>query len=69
MCGCMVDIQSLAASNRRGEKGERKMIETTAAKYNALPITMGGHKKRIGLIYGAPERTCCTNILTLRANV
>jgi len=45
------------------------MIETTAAKYNALSITMGGHKKRIGLIYGAPERTCCTNILTLRANV
>jgi len=28
---------------RRGKKEERK-IETTAAKYNDLSITMGGHK-------------------------
>jgi len=39
----MVNIQSAIAENRRGEKKEeerrRRKIETTAAKYNGLPIT------------------------------
>jgi len=38
MCGSMVDIQSATAENRRGKKKE----ETTAAKYNGLPITTYG---------------------------
>jgi len=37
----MVDVQSLTADNRRGNKGKRRRkknkIETTAAKYNGLP--------------------------------
>jgi len=48
MCGSMVDIQSPTGEIRRVEKEERKKErkkETTAAKYNVLPITMGGHKK------------------------
>jgi len=46
----MVDIQSPTADIRRGkkkkeeEKKKKKKTETTAAKYNGLPITMGGHK-------------------------
>jgi len=41
----MVDIQSATAEIRRGRKEERRRkIETTAAKYNGLPITAGGHK-------------------------
>jgi len=46
MCGSMADIQSPTAENRRGKKKkeeEKRKIETTAAKYNGLPITMGGH--------------------------
>jgi len=40
----MVDIQSATAENRQGkEEEERRQAETTAAKYNGLPITMGGH--------------------------
>jgi len=46
----MVDIQSPTAVIRQGKrrrkkerkKGRRK-IEITVAKYNGLPITMGGH--------------------------
>jgi len=38
----MVDIQFTAAENRR-EKKEESI--TTAAKYDGLPITMGGHKE------------------------
>jgi len=35
----MVDIQSPTAENRRGKKkAEKKKIETTAAKYNGLPL-------------------------------
>jgi len=46
----MVDIQSLTAKNRREKKEKeeeesRRKIETTAAKYNGLQITMGGHIK------------------------
>jgi len=42
-----VDIQSPTAENRQGKKEERrrKKKETTAAKYNSLPITVGGHNK------------------------
>jgi len=40
----MVHIQSATAENSRGKKRRRK-IETTAAKYNGRPITMGGHKQ------------------------
>jgi len=36
----MVNIQSATAENRRGK---REKIKTTAAKYNGMPITMGGH--------------------------
>jgi len=50
MCESMVDIQSPTAEIRRGkERRRRKMkeekIETTAAKYNGLPISMGGYTK------------------------
>jgi len=40
----MVDIQCPTALIRRGKK-ERRKIETTAAQYNGLPITLGGDKK------------------------
>jgi len=48
MCGSIVDIRS-TAKNRREKKKERrkKKTVTTAAKYNGLPITMGGHKEEI----------------------
>jgi len=47
MYGSMVDIQSPTAEIRRGKKKkERRKIETTAAKYNGLSITMGGHKEQ-----------------------
>jgi len=46
MCGSMVDIQSPTAEIRRGKKEKRRKIETTAAKYNGLPITVGSHNKR-----------------------
>jgi len=45
MCESMVDIQSPTAENRRGKK-EDERIETTAAKYNGLPVTMGGHNQQ-----------------------
>jgi len=49
MCGSMVGIQPPTTENRRGKEEER----TTAAKYNGLPITMGGHtgvqRKKISL--------------------
>ena len=32
-------------NKERGKKDERKKTETTAAKHNGLPITMGSHKK------------------------
>jgi len=61
----MVDIhiQSPTAENRRGKKEEKRKTKNTAAKYNGLPITMGGHSKNItrptGLIvfvmYYVPE--------------
>jgi len=51
MCGSTVDIQSPTAlrlgegkKKKERRKKERKKIETTAAKYNGLPITMNGHK-------------------------
>ena len=51
----MVDIQPPTA--RIGEEKRRK-IETTAAKYNDLPITMGGHaiktKARFGRLVRPP---------------
>jgi len=52
MSGSVVDVLSATAKIRRGKerkerKKERKKIETTAAKYNGLPITMGGRNKRI----------------------
>jgi len=37
-----IDIQSPTA--RIGEEKRRKIETTAAAKYNDLPITMGGHK-------------------------
>jgi len=46
MCGSMVDIQSPTAEIRRGKKKKEEKIETTAVKYNGLPITMGGHNYR-----------------------
>jgi len=37
----MVDIQSATLENRQGKnKEERKKIETTAGKFNDLPIAM-----------------------------
>jgi len=46
VCGSIVDIQSPAAEIRRGkEEEERKKVETTVAKYNGLPITIGGHNE------------------------
>ena len=42
----MVDIQFTTAENRRGKKGTRKKKKKkvpTAAKYNGLPMTTGGH--------------------------
>jgi len=39
----MVDIHSATTENRRGKKKEEiKKLETTGAKYNVLPVTMGG---------------------------
>jgi len=46
MCGSMVDIQSPTAEIRRGKK-ERRRLVTTAAKYNGLSVTMGGHNKSL----------------------
>jgi len=51
MCGIMVDIKSPTDENRRGKnkkkkKERKKKIEITAAKYNGLSITVGGHKKK-----------------------
>jgi len=45
----MVDIQFSTAENRQGKKKEeeRKKKVTTAAKYNGLPITMGGHNETV----------------------
>jgi len=49
----MLDIQSATAEIRRGKKErrkkkkERRKIETTAARYNGLPITMGGQKNQL----------------------
>jgi len=43
----MIDIQSPTAEIRRGKKEEREKIETAAAKYNGLPIAMGGHKETV----------------------
>jgi len=41
----MLDIQSRTTENRQGKKKEEERnIETTAAKYNGLPITMGGQR-------------------------
>jgi len=40
MCGSMVDIQSMAAETRRGQK-ERRQIEITGQKYNGLPYYIG----------------------------
>jgi len=37
----MVDIQSATAEIRRGEKEERKKIETAGQKYNGLPYSIG----------------------------
>ena len=41
-------IQSPTAEIMRGKKEERKKIETAAAKYNDLPITMGRHNEFYG---------------------
>jgi len=30
---------------KKGKRNKGRNIETTAAKHNGLPITMGGHKK------------------------
>jgi len=59
MCGSMVHIQSPTAENRRGKKkkeSKKRKIETTAAKYNGLPIrpTMGAHNND-------PDRIFCEN--------
>jgi len=47
----MIDILCETAEIRRGkrrkkERRRRKKKKTTAAKYNGLPITIGGHNKR-----------------------
>jgi len=42
MRGC-VDIHSATAEDRQGKK--KKEEETTAAKYNGLPIIIGGYNK------------------------
>jgi len=42
---------------RIGEEKRRKKIETTAAKYNGLPITMGGHKEHTQ----AQQNNWCSN--------
>ena len=44
-----IDIQSQTAENKRGRRRRRRRrrrkIVTTAAKYNGLPITKGGHNQ------------------------
>jgi len=45
MCTSMVNIQSPTAEIRPEKMEKKRKIETTAAKYNALPIPMGGHNK------------------------
>jgi len=41
MCGSMVDIQSLTAEIRRGNKKKDRKIEITGQKYNGLPYYIG----------------------------
>jgi len=49
MCGNMIDIQSPIAEIRRRKKKKegRRKIEITAAKYNGLSVTMGGHNNNL----------------------
>jgi len=45
----MADIQSATAEIRRGKERryiDKKKEETTRQKYNGLPYSIGGHKKR-----------------------
>ena len=68
MCGSMVDIQSPTAEIRQGKKKkERRKIEIIAAKYNGLPITVGGHNKfkLIILISCFPHKMAPTNTVNL----
>jgi len=41
MCGSMVDIQSLTAEIRRGNKKEEERKKETGSKYNGLPYYIG----------------------------
>jgi len=42
MCGSMRQHENRRGKRKKEEEGRK--IETTAAKYNGLSITMGGHK-------------------------
>jgi len=62
----MVDIQPATAENRRGKKRRKKKIETTATKYNGLPITMDGHNEFMWVAKSvALSAFCVTCILHL----
>jgi len=43
----MADIHSATAEIRRAKKTE----DTTGQKYNAMSITMGGHKKLLTVLH------------------
>jgi len=44
LCGSIVDIQRrLRLGEEKEERRRKKEDETTTAKYNGLPITVGGY--------------------------
>jgi len=61
----MVDIQFPTAENRRGKKERRRKKVTTAAKYNGLPITVGGHNNLTYNVQSVEEMSLTRQIVFL----